>query len=239
MPCGAGCRRRRDATGRRPRADRGGTPPAHARLGAGKPATGPQGQRAADRRQCRTSMRDVWAIGDLAGEPMLAHRAMAGRDGGRAGGGQAPPLPAGRDPGGLLHRSGSGDGGPVAGRAEAAGLDCLVASFPFAANGRAALESTDGFVRWSRGATIPGAGLAGGRARRVGTGGGVLAVAGDGRHAGRRGRHHPRPSHAGRGGAGSGAQALGHALHICASHCPYGGTASGRPGPYSQAEPST
>ena len=27
--------------------------------------------------QCRTSMRDVWAIGDIAGEPMLAHRAMA------------------------------------------------------------------------------------------------------------------------------------------------------------------
>ncbi len=27
--------------------------------------------------QCRTSMRNVWAIGDLAGEPMLAHRAMA------------------------------------------------------------------------------------------------------------------------------------------------------------------
>ncbi|MDO2271261.1 dihydrolipoyl dehydrogenase, partial [Escherichia coli] len=26
---------------------------------------------------CRTSMRNVWAIGDLAGEPMLAHRAMA------------------------------------------------------------------------------------------------------------------------------------------------------------------
>src|SRR5207253_9422545 len=27
--------------------------------------------------QCRTSMRDVWAIGDVAGEPMLAHRGMA------------------------------------------------------------------------------------------------------------------------------------------------------------------
>ncbi|MGZ5270171.1 MAG: FAD-dependent oxidoreductase, partial [Ramlibacter sp.] len=27
--------------------------------------------------QCRTSMRNVWAIGDVAGEPMLAHRAMA------------------------------------------------------------------------------------------------------------------------------------------------------------------
>ena len=27
--------------------------------------------------QCRTSMRNVWAIGDLTGEPMLAHRGMA------------------------------------------------------------------------------------------------------------------------------------------------------------------
>ena len=27
--------------------------------------------------QCRTAMRDVWAIGDLVGEPMLAHKAMA------------------------------------------------------------------------------------------------------------------------------------------------------------------
>ena len=27
--------------------------------------------------QCRTSMRNVWAIGDVTGEPMLAHRAMA------------------------------------------------------------------------------------------------------------------------------------------------------------------
>jgi len=27
--------------------------------------------------RCRTSMRDVWAIGDLVGEPMLAHKASA------------------------------------------------------------------------------------------------------------------------------------------------------------------
>ncbi len=34
--------------------------------------------------KCRTSMRGVYAIGDVTGEPMLAHRAIgAGRDGGR------------------------------------------------------------------------------------------------------------------------------------------------------------
>jgi dihydrolipoamide dehydrogenase len=27
--------------------------------------------------RCATSMRNVWAVGDLTGEPMLAHRAMA------------------------------------------------------------------------------------------------------------------------------------------------------------------
>ena len=30
--------------------------------------------------QCRTSMRNVWAIGDLTGKPMQAHRAMAQRE---------------------------------------------------------------------------------------------------------------------------------------------------------------
>ena len=33
--------------------------------------------------QCATSMRNVWAIGDVTGEPMLAHRAMAQGDDGR------------------------------------------------------------------------------------------------------------------------------------------------------------
>ncbi|HBO3178483.1 TPA: FAD-dependent oxidoreductase [Pseudomonas aeruginosa] len=36
-----------------------------------------QGSAVAVDDQCRTSMRNVWAIGDLTGEPMLAHRAMA------------------------------------------------------------------------------------------------------------------------------------------------------------------
>ena len=56
--------------------------------------------------QCATSMRNVWAIGDLTGEPMLAHRAMAqGRDGGRNHRRPAPPLRCpGFHPGGVLHR---------------------------------------------------------------------------------------------------------------------------------------
>ncbi|MDB5951046.1 MAG: Dihydrolipoamide dehydrogenase of branched-chain alpha-keto acid dehydrogenase [Massilia sp.] len=99
--------------------------------------------------QCHTSMRGVWAIGDLTGEPMLAHRAMAQ-------GGMVAEIIAGKrrhftptaiaavcftDPEvvvvGLTPRD-----------AERAGLECIGASFPFAANGRAmTIEGTDGFVR--------------------------------------------------------------------------------------------
>ena len=99
--------------------------------------------------QCRTSMRNVWAIGDLSGEPMLAHRAMAQGE-------MVAEVIAGKrrhfapaaiaavcftDPeivtAGLSPRE-----------AEKAGLDCIHANFPFAANGRAmTLEASDGFVR--------------------------------------------------------------------------------------------
>ena len=94
-------------------------------------------------------MRDVWAIGDLAGEPMLAHRAMAQGEmvaelvAGKRRHFQPAAIPAVcfTDPEVVT-------AGLSPAEAEAAGLDCLVASFPFAANGRAmTLESTDGFVR--------------------------------------------------------------------------------------------
>lgn len=99
--------------------------------------------------ECRTSMRNVWAIGDLTGEPMLAHRAMAQGElvaeiiAGKRRRFQPAAIPAVcyTDPevvtAGLLPDD-----------AAKAGLDCLVASFPWAANGRAmTLESHEGFVR--------------------------------------------------------------------------------------------
>jgi dihydrolipoamide dehydrogenase len=99
--------------------------------------------------QCRTSMRNVWAIGDLTGEPMLAHRAMAqgelvaeviaGHK--RVFAPAAIPAVCFTDPEVVV-------AGMDPAAAERAGLDVLVAAFPFAANGRAmSLESTDGFVR--------------------------------------------------------------------------------------------
>ncbi|MCY1291762.1 Dihydrolipoyl dehydrogenase [compost metagenome] len=99
--------------------------------------------------QCRTSMRGVWAIGDLAGEPMLAHRAMAQGEmvaeliAGKRRAFEPAAIPAVcfTDPEVVVV-------GQTPEQAQAAGLDCLVSSFPFAANGRAmTLESSDGFVR--------------------------------------------------------------------------------------------
>ena len=99
--------------------------------------------------QCRTSMRNVWAIGDLTGEPMLAHRAMAqgemvaeiiaGRR--RRFAPLAIPAVCFTDPE-IVTAGASPD------EAAAQGRDCVVASFPFAANGRAlSMEAGEGFVR--------------------------------------------------------------------------------------------
>ncbi|MFZ4967117.1 dihydrolipoyl dehydrogenase [Pseudomonas sp. Mn2068] len=99
--------------------------------------------------RCQTSMRNVWAIGDLTGEPMLAHRAMAQGE-------MVAELIAGK------HREFNPTAiaavcftdpelvvvGKTPDEAKAAGLDCLVSNFPFAANGRAmTLEAKSGFVR--------------------------------------------------------------------------------------------
>lgn len=97
----------------------------------------------------RTSMRNVWAIGDVTGEPMLAHRAMAqgecvaeqiaGRN--RRFEPMAIPAVCFTDPEVVVT-------GKTPGEARAAGMDCIDAAFPFAANGRAmTLEAASGFVR--------------------------------------------------------------------------------------------
>ena len=99
--------------------------------------------------QCRTSMRNVFAIGDLTGEPMLAHRAMAQ-------GALVAEVIAGlprtwehryvpevcfTDPQ-IVKVGLSPD------EATAAGIDHLVGRFMLGANGRAlSLDRDDGFVR--------------------------------------------------------------------------------------------
>lgn len=99
--------------------------------------------------QCRTSMRNVWAIGDITGEPMLAHRAMAQGEvvaeiiAGKHRRFVPASIPAVcfTDPEIVVAGLSPND-------AQAAGMDFISASFPFSANGRAmTLESTNGFVR--------------------------------------------------------------------------------------------
>ncbi len=99
--------------------------------------------------QCRTSMRNVWAIGDLTGEPMLAHRAMAQGE-------MVAEIIAGHKrrfaPAAIAAVCFTDPELVVAGlsptQAEQSAIDCIHASFPFAANGRAmTLESAEGFVR--------------------------------------------------------------------------------------------
>jgi dihydrolipoamide dehydrogenase len=101
--------------------------------------------------QCRTSTRGVFAIGDLVGEPMLAHKAMAQ-------GAMAAEIIAGHrrrfDPAAVAAIVFSEPEIVVAGllpeEAKAAGFEVATAQFPFAASGRAlTLEAGEGggFVR--------------------------------------------------------------------------------------------
>lgn len=99
--------------------------------------------------QCRTSMRQVWAIGDITGEPMLAHRAMAQAEVAAAViAGQrlrfqpmAIPAVCYTDPEVVVV-------GLLPGQARARAGEVIEASFPFAGNGRAlTLGAAEGFVR--------------------------------------------------------------------------------------------
>jgi dihydrolipoamide dehydrogenase len=98
---------------------------------------------------CRTSMRGVYAIGDVTGEPMLAHRAMAqgemvaeivaGKK--RAWDKRCIPAICFTDPE-IVSAGLSPD------EARAGGREVRVAQFPFSANGRAMSRlAEDGFVR--------------------------------------------------------------------------------------------
>ncbi|MBX3501537.1 MAG: dihydrolipoyl dehydrogenase [Alphaproteobacteria bacterium] len=98
---------------------------------------------------CMTSMRNVWAIGDVTGEPMLAHRAMAhavvvaeqiaGQR--RVFDAQAIPAVCFTDPEIVTVGLSPDD-------ARKNGREVLSASFPFQANGRAlSMAAEDGFVR--------------------------------------------------------------------------------------------
>jgi dihydrolipoamide dehydrogenase len=99
--------------------------------------------------QCRTSMRNVWAIGDATGEPMLAHRASAqGEMVAEIIGGAKRRFEPAAIPAVVFTDPEVVTVGHSPTEAEKAGLDCIHAHFPFSANGRAlTLEGGEGFVR--------------------------------------------------------------------------------------------
>jgi dihydrolipoamide dehydrogenase len=99
--------------------------------------------------RCATSMRNVWAVGDLTGEPMLAHRAMAqgvvvaeviaGHR--RVFDGNVIPAVCFTDPEIVTV-------GLTPEEARRAGREVVTSQFPFQANGRAlSMAAEDGFVR--------------------------------------------------------------------------------------------
>ena len=98
----------------------------------------------------RTADPHVWAVGDVTGEPMLAHRAMRqGKVAAEAIAGPARRVRQRRRPRRRVH----GSGGRLVrshrdGRPQAAGQTVKVARFPWAASGRAAtLGRSDGVTK--------------------------------------------------------------------------------------------
>ncbi|MBM0105477.1 dihydrolipoyl dehydrogenase [Steroidobacter sp. S1-65] len=101
--------------------------------------------------QCRTSMRNVWAIGDLVGEPMLEHKAAAqGEMVAELIAGQRRRFNPVAIPAVCFTEPEIVSVGLSPGDAGAGDIEVINAQFPFAANGRAlSMEASDtgGFVR--------------------------------------------------------------------------------------------
>lgn len=126
-----------------------GRRPVIAECGADTLGLDMQGRYLAVNSKCQTSMRGVYAIGDVTGEPMLAHRAMAqGEIAAAVIAGEnvawdkrAIPAVCFTDPEIVVV-------GQLPDEARAANLDASVTTYPLRANGRAmTLERQDGFVR--------------------------------------------------------------------------------------------
>lgn len=101
--------------------------------------------------QCRSSMRGVWAIGDLTGEPMLAHKASAqGHLVAEVIAGSRRQFDPAAIPAVCFTEPEIVSVGLLPEQAAARGLDIISGQFPFAASGRAlSMQAADsgGFVR--------------------------------------------------------------------------------------------
>jgi len=99
--------------------------------------------------QCRTSMKDVWAVGDLTGEPMLEHKAATqGELVAEIIAGHARRFDPASIPAVCFTEPEIVSAGLLPNEATAKGEEILTAMFPFAANGRAlSMDAREGFVR--------------------------------------------------------------------------------------------
>jgi dihydrolipoamide dehydrogenase len=99
--------------------------------------------------RCATAMRNVWAVGDITGEPMLAHRAMAqGEVVAEIVAGKRRVFDKAAIPAVCFTDPEIVTAGLSPEAARAAGHAVRVGQFPFAANGRAmTLGADEGFVR--------------------------------------------------------------------------------------------
>jgi dihydrolipoamide dehydrogenase len=99
--------------------------------------------------QCRTGVESIFAIGDVAGEPMLAHKASAeGEVAAEVIAGEPAAMDQQAIPAAVFTDPEIGTVGMTGEEAEAAGFDPVVGQFPLRASGRAlSMDDTDGFVR--------------------------------------------------------------------------------------------
>jgi len=99
--------------------------------------------------QCRTEVENIYAVGDVAGEPMLAHKGMYE---GKVAAGAIASEPVGRDarsvPAVVFTDPEIATVGMTADEATEAGFEPVVGQMPLRANGRAlTLDDREGFVR--------------------------------------------------------------------------------------------
>jgi dihydrolipoamide dehydrogenase len=97
-----------------------------------------------------TSVKGVYAIGDMAGVPLLAHKAMAeGVVAAEAIAGKSPrPVDYGNVPSCTYCRPQVASIGLTEAKAKEGGREVAIGKFPFTANGKAvALGETEGFVK--------------------------------------------------------------------------------------------
>ncbi|MFB6106033.1 MAG: dihydrolipoyl dehydrogenase [Halobacteriaceae archaeon] len=99
--------------------------------------------------RCRTAAADVYAVGDVTGEPMLAHAAStAGKVAAEVIAGEPAAMDHQAVPAAVFTDPEVGTVGMTESEAADAGFDPVVGEFPFRANGRAMTTGhTDGFCR--------------------------------------------------------------------------------------------